>query len=299
MRSTDAVCQGDVGQRFGIDSSYGMSDLIMAERGHLKAHLESVPDTLLEPSALGRGAGVRVAIIDSGIDGKHPDIAAPVTRSVRVIAGPRSRPVVVPGEAVDSAGHGTACADIVAGLAPEVELWNVRALGPDCRGSAAALLVALEWSINEGAQVINLSLGTRDPGLANPLRSLVDAAYRRSLLIVAAANNVPGVHSYPAVFSSLVCVDAEYLPDREDFRFRPGDVSELLAPGVYVDAAWPGGGRKLVTGTSFACPHVSGHIARVVSANPGLEPFQIKTLLYAMGKRNQQRADACAASGDS
>ena len=262
-----------------------------SDRGRLKAHLESVPEDLLEPSALGRGDGVRVAIIDSGIDGSHPDIQAPITRSVRVVLGPRQRPNVVPTEAVDPAGHGTACADIVGQLAPEVELWNVCALGPDCRGSSAALLAALEWSIEQGAHVINLSLGTREPSLANPLRSMVDAAYRRSLLIVAAANNVPGVRSYPAVFSSLVCVDAEYLPDREDFRFRPGDVSELLAPGVYVDAAWPGGGRKLVTGTSFACPHISGHIARILSTNPGLEPFQVKTLLYAMGKRNRLRAN--------
>lgn len=258
--------------------------------GRLKLHLESVPEDLLEPGALGRGEGVRVAIVDSGIEHEHPDLAAPVTRSVRVHAPPGRRPSVVPAPAHDPSGHGTACADIVASLAPEVELWSVCALGPDGRGSPAALLCALEWAIAEGAHVINLSLGTRDPVIAEPLRALVDAAYRKSLLLVAAANNVPGVHSYPAVFSSLVCVDADYLAEREDFRFRPGGISELVAPGVYIDAAWPGGGRKLVTGTSFACPHISGHVARVLSANPGLAPFQVKTLLFAMGMRNRERA---------
>lgn len=268
-----------------------------ADLGRIEAYLSSVPDDLLEPGALGDGAGVRVAIIDSGIEHTHPDLGAPVTRSVRVVAAPGQRPVVVEAAPEDPAGHGTACADIVSSLAPRVELWSVRALGPDCRGSSAVLLAALEWAIGEGAQVINLSLGTRDPAMAEPLRALVDMAYRKSLLIVAAANNVPGVHSYPAVFSSLVCVDAEFLPDRDDFRFRPGGLSELVAPGVYVDAAWPGGGRKLVTGTSFACPHVSGHVARVLSANPGLAPFQVKTVLYAMGMRRQARADAAAGLG--
>ena len=260
------------------------------QSGRLKHHLESVPRELLEPGALGRGAGVRVAIIDSGIEQEHPDLVAPVTRSVRVVVTPGRRPSVVACAPRDPSGHGTACADIVARLAPEIELWNVCALGPDGRGSPAALLCALEWAIAEGAQVINLSLGTRDAGLAEPLRALVDAAYRKSLLLVAAANNVPGVRSYPAVFSSLVCVDADYLAEREDFRFQPGGISELVAPGVYIDAAWPGGGRKLVTGTSFACPHISGHVARVLSANPGLAPFQVKTLLYAMGARNRERA---------
>lgn len=260
----------------------------MAGPGQLKAHLEAVPEDLLAPAALGRGAGVRVAIVDTGIDASHPDVAAPVTRSVQVVMGQRGL-AVVPAEPGDPAGHGTACADIVAALAPEVELWSVRALGPGGRGSSAALLCALDWAVREGAQVINLSLGTREPAMAGPLRELVDEAYRKSLLVVAAANNMPGVLSYPAVFTSLVCVDAEYLPDRENFLFRTGDISELVAPGVYVDAAWPGGGRKLVTGTSFACPHISGHVARLLSANPGLAPFQVKTLLYAMGKRNRER----------
>ena len=118
--------------------------IIMAERGQLRAHLESMPEALLEPGALGRGAGVRVAIIDSGIEAGHPDIGAPVTRSVRVVSGPRQRPAIVPAEAVDPAGHGTACADIVASLAPEVELWNVCALGPDCR--VAPRLYSQHWN---------------------------------------------------------------------------------------------------------------------------------------------------------
>lgn len=259
------------------------------ERGALVEFLSSVPDALLERASLGAGQGVRVAIIDSGIEASHPDLAARVGRSVevRMTAG---GPSVVDADPVDPAGHGTACADIVGRLAPECEIWNVRALGPDCRGSSRALLAALDWAVREGAEVINLSLGTRDPRMSDPLRALIDAAYRKSLLVVAAASNVPGARSYPAVFSSLVCVDAAYIEDPERFYFRFGETSEVEAPGVYVDAAWPGGGRKMVTGTSFATPHVSGHIARIVSANPGIRPFQVKTLLFTMGERHAARA---------
>jgi subtilisin family serine protease len=264
--------------------------------GALRHFLDAVPDGLLDEAEAGRGAGVRVAVIDSGVEAGHPDLKAPVVRSVEVRIAP-GRAVVVDAPPGDAAGHGTACADVIGRLAPASTLWSVRALGPDCKGSPVALLAALRWAIDEGAEVINLSLGTRDPALAEPLRDLVDAAYRKSILIVAAANNVPGVRSYPAVFSSLVCVDAAYLgPD--EFVFRVGAPSEIEAPGVYVDAAWPGGGRKLVTGTSFACPHVSGHLARIVSVNPGLTPFQIKTVLLAMGRRNAARMAAAKAAKD-
>jgi len=267
------------------------------ERGALVEFLSSVPEALLERASLGAGQGVRVAIIDSGVDAAHPDLAARVGRSVEVRLG-TGGPSVVGSDPVDPAGHGTACADIVGRLAPECEIWNVRALGPDCRGSSRALLAALEWAVREGAEVINLSLGTRDARMSDPLRALIDAAYRKSLLVVAAASNVPGVASYPSMFSSLVCVDAAYFEDPEQFYFRFGDtseVAEIQAPGVYVDAAWPGGGRKMVTGTSFATPHVSGHIARIVSANPGIRPFQVKTLLFTMGERHAARAAAAEA----
>ncbi|HZJ70045.1 MAG TPA: S8 family serine peptidase, partial [Planctomycetota bacterium] len=218
------------------------------EKGALIEILSALPEHLLRPEALGDGAGVRVAVVDSGIDAAHPELRAKVTRSVEVRASAPDKLAMVDAEPADAAGHGTACADIIGRLAPGCELWNVRALGPDCKGSPRALSTALRWAIEQGADVINLSLGTRDPQMAEPLRSLIDAAYRRNLLIVAAANNIPGVHSYPAVFTSLVCVDSDYFEDRETFHFRFGELSELVAPGVYIDAAWPGGGRKLVTG---------------------------------------------------
>ncbi len=257
----------------------------------LKDFLDMVPDALLDAALAGRGDGVRVAVVDSGVDVAHVDLKAKVTRSVEVQLGPRGA-IVVDGKGADLAGHGTACADVIGRLAPACELWNVRALGPDCKGSPAALLAAFRWCVDQGAQVVNLSLGVRDPALAESLREIVDAAYRKSIIVVAAASNIPNARSYPAAFASLVCVDAGYFASPEDFVFRLGGEAEIEAPGVYVEAAWPGGGRKLVTGTSFATPHVSGHLARIVSVNPGLAPFQIKTVLCALGRRNAARLAA-------
>lgn len=257
---------------------------MIEEAGELRAFLEAVPPELLARAREGRGEGVRVAVLDSGIDAAHPDLKARITRSVEV----RGTEVVdVPPE--DRAGHGTACADIIGRLAPACELWSVRVLGASNQGSNRALATALRWAIDQGAEVINLSLGTREPAMAETLRGLVDDAYRKSLLVVAAANNLPGVQSFPAVFTSLVGVDAAYIEDPEDFHYKFGGTTELEAPGVYVQAAWPGGGRRLVTGTSFACPHVSGHIARLLSRNRGMRPFQVKTVLYAIGLRNAER----------
>lgn len=261
----------------------------------LRGFLDAVPDELLDAALAGRGAGVKVAVVDSGVDATHPDLRAPVARSVEVHLGARGA-LVSDGPGADLAGHGTACADVIGRLAPGCELWNVRALGPDCKGSPAALLAAFRWCVEQGADIVNLSLGVRDPALAEPLRELVDQAYRRSILVVAAASNVPGVRSYPAAFASLVCVDAGYFASAEDFVFRIGGEAEIEAPGVYVEAAWPGGGRKLVTGTSFACPHVSGHLARILSVNRGLAPFQVKTVLCALGRRNAARLAAAKAA---
>src|SRR5436190_23308689 len=100
------------------------------EPGELRAFLEAVPAELLARAREGRGAGVRVAVIDSGIEVTHPDLRARVTRSLEVRD---DRVVEATGE--DPAGHGTACGDIIGRLAPECELWSVRVLGAGNHGS--------------------------------------------------------------------------------------------------------------------------------------------------------------------
>ena len=93
---------------------------------------------------------------------------------------------------MDVVGHGTACAGIIHELAPEAEFLSVRVLGPDNRGKGAAFAAGLEWAIEQGASVVNLSLSSKSEAMFAVFHDLADAAYFANVLLVWAANNVPG-----------------------------------------------------------------------------------------------------------
>src|SRR5262249_56781762 len=116
---------------------------------------------------------------------------------------------------------------------------------------------------------------------AAPLRRLVDQAYCNDVLLVAAVNNM-GATSYPAQFASLIAVDSQSFPDPLMFQFQRGRPFEVEARGIYVKAPKSGGGYQLWTGTSFACPHITALVARLLSFNPKLTAFQVKTLLHCL-----------------
>jgi subtilisin family serine protease len=147
-------------------------------------------------------------------------------------------------------------------------------------------------------QVINLSLGTTKPQYFAPLHDLLDRAYHAGCIVVAAANNLPQP-SYPSIFSSsLVSVSKREGDNPFDFGYRYGEVIEMVAPGVQVRTAWPGGGYRQLTGNSFACPHIVGIIALIMEAYPDLTPFQVKTILYTIARQNQQKGEGAERSGN-
>lgn len=236
------------------------------------------------------GRGVTVAVIDSGIDVGHPELAGRVRASVAARADER-RVHFEPDDSGDSAGHGTACAGIIARIAPDAELFSVKVLGAGGLGDGQSFLAGLEYAIRKGYRIINLSLGTTKPQFFAPLHDLLDRAYQTGCVVVAAANNLPQP-SFPSVFSSsLIAVTKSSATDPFRFGFRFGEVIELTAPGVNVRTAWPGGGHKSLTGNSFACPQISGIVALLLEARPELTPFEVKTALYAIAEAN---ADALA-----
>jgi subtilisin family serine protease len=243
----------------------------------------------INPAAIWRnrtGRGVRVAIIDSGIDAAHPALAGKVKGAVEaVMEGPRV--AFRPSESGDSAGHGTACAGIIAALAPDAELYSIKVLGPNASGSGSMFLAGLDYAIKQKFAVINLSLGTTKPNYHGPLHDLLDRAYQTGCIVVAAANNLPQP-SFPSIFSSsLLSVVKREGGDPLNFGYRYGEVIELVAPGVQIHTAWPGGGYRQLTGNSFACPHIAGVVALLLEAYPNLTPFETKTLLYAIAQKNQ------------
>jgi subtilisin len=251
--------------------------------------------------AAGTGKGVHVAVLDTGVDVTHADLQGVVVRSVEVVSTPtglvcRDVPAErLPAAELDPVGHGTACAGIIHQLAPEARLISVRVIGGSASGTGEQFVRGLQWVLEQHApriQAVNLSLGTLQDRFAMPLRNLVDRAYFQGITLVAAGNNM-GLNSYPAVFASLLAVDNESFPEPTTFEFHTGKAIELAARGIYVRAPKSGGGYQLWTGTSFACPHVTALVARLLSIRPELTPFQIKTLLYVLrANRSDKIAEA-------
>jgi subtilisin len=226
------------------------------------------------------GAGVRVGILDSGLEKDHPRLLGRVVESVAVeLIDGEAR--IVPDDGTDLFGHGTACGGIILGMAPEVELVSVRVLGADLRGKGTAFAAGLEWAIDNGIDVLNLSLSSKSEALFPVFHELVDKAYFKGVPIVSAANNVPSA-SYPSLFSSVFSVAAHGEPDPWRLYYNPAPPVEFGAWGVDVPIAWKDGGSTVATGNSFAAPHVAGMVALILAKHPGIQPFEVKAVLAAV-----------------
>jgi subtilisin len=221
---------------------------------------------------------VRVCVLDSGVEGSHPSVGD-IAQSVAVSLGEDGEAVIAPDEEGDTCGHGTACAGIIRALAPECELTSVRVLGAGFTGSGQILLGGLRWAVEQGFDVINMSLSTTKRQYAEVLHELADRAYFNRTILVASAHNMP-VESYPWRFSSVISVGSHAEPDSYMFFYNPDPPVEFFARGVDVELAWSGGGTIRATGNSFATPHMSGICALVRSKHPELTPFQLKSVLH-------------------
>jgi len=224
------------------------------------------------------GAGVRVCILDSGIEAGHP-LVGEVERAVVVSVDEDGEATVAEDEEGDLCGHGTACAGIVRSLAPECELTSARVLGAGYTGSGDVLLAGLRWAVAEGFDVVNMSLSTTKRKFAAELHEIADAAYFRRTTLVASAHNMP-VESYPWRFAAVVSVASHEDDDPFTFFANPDPPVEFFARGVDLRVAWLGGESIVSTGNSFATPHISGISALIRSKHPELTPFELKSVLY-------------------
>jgi subtilisin len=238
------------------------------------------PASVTRDWALGgaTGKGVRVCILDSGIESGHPRVGE-IDRAVAFHRGDDDEIELEEDTEGDLCGHGTACAGIVRQLAPECSLYSARVLGAGFKGSGPVLLEGLRWAVDQGFEVINMSLSTTKRQFAELLHELADTAYFRRTVLVASAHNMP-VESYPWRFSSVISVGSHEEADPLTFFYNPSPPVEFFARGVGVEIAWLGGGTILSTGNSFATPHMSGICALIMSKHPELTPFQLKSVLY-------------------
>ncbi|MGF1599639.1 MAG: S8 family serine peptidase [Acidimicrobiales bacterium] len=228
------------------------------------------------------GAGVRVAVIDSGVEATHPmlvgaiDIDGGVEFSVDETGSVARRD----GPHADVYGHGTACAGIIHALAPDAVITSVRVLDEGLRGKAAAFHAGLTWAVDHGFDVINLSLGAAKREWALAFHDTCDRGYFANSFIVTAANNI-NRESFPSLFASVTSVASNNSSDPLRFHFNPEPPTEFLARGIDVEVPWLDGTTIVTTGNSFAAPHIAGFAALIKAKHPHLRPFQIKTALWA------------------
>jgi len=224
------------------------------------------------------GKGVRVCILDSGVEAEHPVVGG-LDGAIAVSLGPDESTIVQEDTEGDLCGHGTACAGIVRALAPECSLHSVRVLGAGFTGSGPVLLAGLRYAVEQEFDVINMSLSTTKKQFATVLHELADNAYFKRTLLVASAHNMP-VESYPWKFSSVISVGSHEEPDGLTFFYNPNPPVEFFGKGVDVEVAWIGGSTIRCSGNSFATPHLTGICALILSKHPELTPFELKSVLF-------------------
>ena len=224
------------------------------------------------------GKGARVCILDSGVEAGHPSVGE-LESAVVISVDENEQPVATEDTEGDVSGHGTACADIVRGLAPECSISSVRVLGASFTGAGSVLLAGLRYAIEQGFDVINMSLSTTKKPFAGVLHELADSAYFKRTVLVASAHNMP-VESYPWRFSSVISVGSHEDPDPLAYFYNPSPPVEFFGRGVNVEVPWQGGRTLTVSGNSFATPHLSAICALVLAKHPELTPFQLKSVLY-------------------
>ena len=226
------------------------------------------------------GRGVKVAVIDSGVDADHPALGGRVEGYVAITEGPDGLVYdTEPHE--DVFGHGNACAGIIRALAPECEIYSVRVLGPTLSGRGSVFAAGLRWAVENGMHVCNLSLSTPKRDFYAVLHELADQAYFRNVMLVASANNMPGA-SYPATYASVFSVASHDIADPYLFYYNPEPPVEFGAYGIDVRVAWSNGTWQTVTGNSFATPHIAGIVAKILGKHPNLTIFQMKAVLRAL-----------------
>jgi subtilisin len=237
------------------------------------------------------GMGIRVAVVDSGVEYDHPALGDCVRGGVVVEYDPDAENLIryeADDPPIDLAGHGTACAGIIHSIAPQAEIYSVRVLGNNMRGRAIQFAGGLDWAIENGIHVVNLSLSTSKEEYFGMFHDLADQAYFKNMNVVSAVNNYPEP-SYPSLYSSVISVAAHDGHDPYTYYYNTSPPVEFGARGIDVEVAWNNKQYLTSTGNSFAAPHIAGIVTLIRAKHPELTPFQVKTVLLACASNMQRK----------
>ncbi|QQR92508.1 MAG: DUF2341 domain-containing protein [Candidatus Iainarchaeum archaeon] len=261
-----------------------------------------------------QGQGVKVAILDSGINASHPMLVGKVILQQNFTPDPLA----------DTLGHGTQVAGIVAGsqngsntyngVAPQAQLYNIKVLDNTGNGAESWIINGINYAIDpdanpatdDGADIINLSLGGPYTSINSPISSAINAAIGAGITVVISSGNCgPGCPSSecqgfigvttPGNTINAITVGA--VDEANQYAcFSSGEIissqikPDVTAPGVNITSSYLGSGTLTSSGTSFAAPHVAGLVALLLQANPGMTPANVKDVL-------EQTADDYGAPG--
>jgi subtilisin len=231
-----------------------------------------------------------VGVVDSGIDASHPDVRS-VDQYV-ALSWDRDEEEVryTEGPHEDLFGHGTSCAGIIRRAAPDAYLSSIRVLGERLSGKGVVFAAGLRLAIEQGCQVVNLSLSTGREDYFSLFHEIADEAAFAGTILVCATNNVPAA-TYPGQFSSVISVAAHDGKDPFSIDANPAPPVDFGAPGIDIEVPWSEGSRIVTTGNSFAAPHVTGLVARILSKHPHLRPYEVKAVLRAVANNAQAGND--------
>ncbi|WP_078551580.1 S8 family peptidase [Bacillus alkalicellulosilyticus] len=225
------------------------------------------------------GKGIKIAVIDTGVAINHDDLQ--ISGGVSTVSYTESFD--------DDNGHGTHVAGIigaknnglgVVGVAPDSEIYAVKVMDDEGSGWVSDMVAGIDWSISNGMDIINLSLGTTTDSPS--LKAAVDKAYQHGILVVASAgNDGEGVDTvaYPAKYSSAIAVAATDSMDERGSFSSTGSAVEVAAPGVMVLSTYLNNRYVYMDGTSMAAPYVAGNLALLKERYPTLSNKELRALL--------------------
>jgi subtilisin family serine protease len=233
----------------------------------------------------GTGKGVKVAVIDSGVETSHPKLKGLQLVDDIAVECDGAKLRIVDGKGEDVFGHGTAVSWVIRQLAPEAQIGSIRVLGHDNTSKTRIIHRAALEALDRGYNIINCSFGCGVQRQVLKYKDWVDEAYLKGVHVVAACDNLDFASiEWPAYFPTSIAVNMARCENDAIFYYQRGTLVEFAARGVDITLPWMGGDEIVVTGSSFAAPRMSAMVARLISVEPQLTPLEVKSILQHLAE---------------